>query len=184
MRAQIIGVLVFSVGCAMASAGYADERRRLAWLYEIKFGVLHHDTNGLWSGFRRERGVDFNLEAIFTPHVKFIGGTIRPAFGGSVNTAGDTSKLYAGLRWQYEHTSGMFFSMGLGGAIHDGKLNLERYDRKALGSRALFHMPIEIGYRLGARSSLSVYFDHISNASLADPNEGMDTLGGRFGYRF
>lgn len=184
MRAQIIGVMVFCIGCAMTSAGYADERRGLAWLHEIKFGVLHHDTDGLWSGFRREGGVDFNLEAIFTPHVKFLGGTIRPAIGGSVNTAGDTSKLYTGLRWQYEHISGMFFGVGLGGAIHDGKLNLERYDRKALGSRVLFHIPIEIGYRLGARSSLSIYFDHVSNASLADPNEGMDTLGGRFGYRF
>src|SRR5690606_5405275 len=119
-----------------------------------------------------------------TPHVKFIGGTIRPAFGGSVNTAGDNSKLYAARRWQCEHTSDMLFGMCLVGAFHDGQLNLDSYDRKAVGSRELFHIQNEIGYRLGARSSLSVYFDHISNASLADPNEGMDTLGGRFGYRF
>jgi hypothetical protein len=29
-----------------------------------------------------------------------------------------------------------------------------------------------------------VTFDHISNAELASPNEGLDTLGVRYGYRF
>lgn len=184
IRPQIIGVGVFTLACVVSSVGYAEERRVLAWLHEIKFGILHHDTDGLWSGFRRESGIDLNLEAIFSPHVKFLGGTIRPAFGGSVNTAGDTSKLYTGIRWQYEHAGGMFFGIGIGGAVHNGKLHLEQYDRKALGSRFLFHIPIEIGYRFGARSSLSAYFDHVSNAHLADENEGMDTLGARFGYRF
>lgn len=177
-------VLVCSLGCIFSSSVYADEWKASAWLHEVKFGVLHHDTSDLWSGFRRENGVDFNLEAIFSPHRRFLGGVIRPALGGSVNTVGDTSKLYTGLRWQYEHTSGMFFGIGLGGAIHDGKLHLRDNDRKALGSRVLFHIPIEIGYRLSAKSSVSVYFDHVSNAYLAHANEGMDTLGGRLGYRF
>lgn len=183
-RTSIIAVLLFSLSCTLSSAVYADERKLAAWLHEVKFGVLHHDTGGLWSGFRRENGVDFNLEAIFSPHRQFLGGIIRPAFGGSVNTVGDTSKLYTGIRWQYEHISGLFMGIGLGGAIHDGKLHLHHHDRKALGSRVLFHIPIEIGYRLNAKSSLSAYFDHVSNAYLADANEGMDTLGGRFGYRF
>ncbi len=184
MRTRIIGILVFSLTCTMTSVGYAEERKTLAWLHEVKFGILHHDTGGLWSGFSRESGVDFNLETIFSPHVNFLGGAFRPALGGSANTAGDTSKLYTDIRWQYEHASGMFFGIGVGAAIHNGKLHLVRDDRKALGSRVLFHIPIEIGYRLGARTSLSVYFDHVSNAYLADDNEGMDTLGGRFGYRF
>ena len=183
MRTQI-KLLVCCLGCVISSAAVADERKVSAWLHEVKFGVLHHDTGDLWSGFRRESGVDLNLEGIFSPHIKFLGGTVRPALGGSVNTNGDTSKLYSGLRWQYEHASGMFFGIGLGGAIHDGKLHLQHNDRKALGSRVLFHIPVEIGYRLTAKSSLSVYFDHVSNAYLASSNEGMDTLGGRFGYRF
>lgn len=184
MRIRIIGILVFSLTCTIMSAGFAEERKTLAWLHEVKFGILHHDTGGLWSGFSRESGVDFNLEAIFSPHVNILGGSIRPAFGGSANTAGDTSKVYTDIRWQYEHATGLFFGIGIGAAVHNGKLHLERDDRKALGSRVLFHVPIEIGYRLGARTSLSVYFDHVSNAYLADNNEGMDTLGGRFGYRF
>lgn len=184
IRTPIIPVLIFNVSCILPFAVYAEKPRAPTWLHEVKFGVLHHDTGSLWSGFRRENGVDLNLEALFSPHTQFLGGTIRPAFGGSVNTVGNTSKLYAGLRWQYEHATGVFFGIGLGGAVHDGKLHLHHDDHKALGSRVLFHIPVEIGYRLSAKSSLSVYFDHVSNAFLADTNEGMDTLGGRFGYRF
>lgn len=183
-RARFIGVLASSLGYVISSTGYAGEWRAPGWLYETKFGVLHHDTGSLWSGFRRESGVDINLEAIFSPHAKLLGGAIRPAFGGSVNIAGDTSKLYTGFRWQYEHVNGMFVGIGLGGVIHNGKLGLQQNDRKALGSRVLFHIPIEIGCRFDASSALSVYFDHVSNANLADANEGMDTLGLRYGYRF
>jgi hypothetical protein len=86
----------------------ASDRIVPGWLHEVKLGVLHHDT-GLWSGAARESGVDVNLEAIFSPQVPIFGGFIRPAFGGSVNTAGDTSKLYAGLRWQYEQLA-VYFS--------------------------------------------------------------------------
>ena len=184
MRVQIIKAWIFGLGCIASSHGYTNEWKAAAWLHEVKLGVLHHDTGALWSGFRRESGADFNLEAIFSPQYKILGGFIRPALGGSVSTAGDTSKLYSGIRWQYDHTSGLFFSVGFGGAVHNGDLHLQHNDRKALGSRVLFHIPIEIGYRVGARSSLSVYFDHVSNANFADPNEGMDSLGGRYGYRF
>ena len=184
MRAQIIKAWIFSLGCVASSHGYTTEWKASTWLHEVKLGVLHHDTGVLWSNFRRESGADFNLEAIFSPQYKILGGFIRPALGGSASTAGDTSKLYSGIRWQYDHASGIFFGVGFGGAIHNGDLHLRHNDRKALGSRVLFHIPIEIGYRVGARSSLSVYFDHVSNANFADTNEGMDTLGGRYGYRF
>lgn len=180
----IMSMLVFNLGCAISFSVDAEERRISAWLHEIKFGVLHHDPGSLWSNFRRESGVDLNLEAIFVPQVQLLGGTIRPVLGGSINMVGDTSKLYAGMRWQYEHASGVFVGIGLGGAIHDGKLHPHQSDRKALGSRVLFHIPVELGYRFTAKSSFSVFFDHVSNAFLADANEGMDTFGGRLGYRF
>ena len=177
--------LILGASCffTFLSNATAENQKIAAWINEVKLGVLYHDIS-MWSGIRREAGMDFNLEAIFAPHVKFLGGTIRPSIGGSVNAIGDTSKLYSGFRWQFEHASGVFLSLGLGGAVHDGKLHLHEIDRKALGSRVLFHIPVEIGYRVGAKSSLSAYFDHVSNAFLADHNEGMDTIGGRYGYRF
>ena len=182
---QFETMLVLGLCCtAISPFSYGSDRIAPGWLHEVKLGVLHHDT-GIWSGFGRESGVDVNLEAIFSPHMQIFGGFIRPAFGGSVNTAGDTSKLYTGLRWQYEHSSGIFFGVGGGGAVHDGKLYLQHNDdRVALGSRVLFHVPLEIGYRFNGKSALSAYFDHVSNAYLAHPNEGLDNLGARYGYRF
>jgi hypothetical protein len=56
--------------------------------------------------------------------------------------------------------------------------------KKSLGSRVLLRIPLEIGYSMTDHYEISILFDHISNAYLADPNEGLDTLGLRFGYRF
>lgn len=77
MREQI-KLLVCCLGCVISSAADADERRVSAWLREVKFGVLHHDTGDLWSGFRRESGVDLNLEGIFSPHIKFLAELFVP----------------------------------------------------------------------------------------------------------
>lgn len=152
---------------------------------ELKLGVLAHDVPDLWSGFRAEpNSVDINIEALLSPSVQFLGGTIRPAIGGSINTEGATSHAYIDARWQYETPSGIFFGVGLGAAIHDGQLELVHLDEKALGSRVLFHIPFEIGLRLDGHNSLSAYFEHTSNAYTVDPNEGLDRLGIRYGYRF
>ena len=169
------------VACAAgASAAAADPL-----INELKLGILDHDVPDLWSGFRAEpNSVDINIEAILSPSIMFMGGTIRPAVGGTINTDGTTSHAYIDARWQYETPSGIFFGLGLGAAIHNGQLELEDWDRKALGSRVLFHIPVEIGYRFDAHNSLSAYFEHTSNAYTVDPNEGMDRLGIRYGYRF
>lgn len=152
---------------------------------ELKIGVLAHDVPDLWSGFRAEpNSVDINVEALLSPSVAFLGGTIRPAIGGSISTVGATSSAYIDARWQYETACGIFFGLGLGAAIHDGQLQLEDWDRKALGSRVLFHIPAEVGYRFDAHNSVSAYFEHMSNAYTVSPNEGMDHLGIRYGYRF
>lgn len=158
---------------------YADDA-----LHEVRIGVLQHDTDGMWSGFRRESGFDVNLEAVFSPSLQFMDGSVRPAVGISVNSNGDTNKLYVDARWEYDTHSKLRPSFGLGVVIHDGNTDLTRNDRKALGSEVLFHIPIEFIYRLDTHNALSLYFDHMSNASLASPNEGMDSLGLRYGYRF
>ncbi len=152
---------------------------------ELRFGVLAHDVPDLWSGFRAEpSSVAINVEALLSPSVAFLGGAIRPAVGASINTEGGTSNIYVDARWQYETPSGIFFGLGVGGTVHDGQLELKDFDRKALGSRVLFHIPLEIGYRLDAHNSVSAYFEHMSNAYTVDPNEGLDRIGLRYGYRF
>lgn len=152
---------------------------------ELKIGVLAHDVPDLWSGFRAEpSSADINIEALFTPSVAFLGGTIRPALGASINTEGYTSNVYLDARWQLEMGSGIFLGLGVGGTVHNGQLNLEDWNKKALGSRVLFHIPVELGYRFDEHDSVSIYFEHMSNAYTVDPNEGMDRLGVRYGYRF
>ena len=74
--------------------------------------------------------------------------------------------------------------VGLGAAVHDGKLDTRDDDKKSLGSRVLFRIPIEIGYALNNRHRISILFDHVSNGYLANPNEGLDTFGLRYGYKF
>jgi lipid A 3-O-deacylase len=177
------------VGCGLAAwcaatAVHAQSTPQTGVVHELKLGLLVHDMPWLWSGFRLERGADINAEALLTPSVQFLGGHIRPAIGGSVSLSGQTSRGYIDARWQYETRSGVFFGIGLGAAVHNGTVNPTELDRKALGSRVLFHIPIEIGYRLDRHNSVSLYFDHMSNGYTQTYNEGFDSLGLRYGYKF
>jgi lipid A 3-O-deacylase len=154
-------------------------------IHEIKFGVLLHDAPHLLSGFRRETAsADINVEAQLKPSYFFLGGTIRPALGGTVSTDGQTSHMYADARWTFVQPGGMFFSVGIGAAIHDGMWSNRDPHSKALGSMALFHVPVEIGYQIDAVNSVSIYFEHISNGSFQIYNEGLDRLGVRYGYKY
>lgn len=152
---------------------------------EIRIGALAHDVDHLWSGFRLEpASLDLNLEVLFAPHLTFLGGTLRPAAGMTVNTAGATSKAYIDARWEFGGALGPFLGLGIGAAVHDGNIGPTAPDMKALGSRVLFHVPIELGWRLDRHNSVSIYFEHISNGYTQRYNEGLDSLGLRYGYRF
>ncbi len=152
---------------------------------EVRLGVHHHDA-GIF-GRNKEDGVDVSIEARFT---RFTGGfwdTIghpRAHLGVNINSEGDTSSAYTGLTWDWQVWGPVFFSFELGGAVHDGKTSTIKLDRKELGSRVLFREAIEIGYRFQGHHALSLRFDHMSNASIADNNEGLDTVGVVYGYSF
>jgi lipid A 3-O-deacylase len=150
----------------------------------VKLGLLSHDVDGLWSGFKRENGTDVNCEFILGVSTEMLGGTLHPVLGVSLNTQGDTSRLYLDGIWHYDLTMSIFGAIGLGFAFHNGEKHLVSDDRKALGSQLLFHFPIEVGYRFASNVSVSLFFDHMSNGDLAEENEGLDTLGFRIGYVF
>ena len=160
-------------------AGQRDHK----WLYEIRTGILAHDVP-LWSLSSVEGGVDINAELIFGyPDYSLLSGILHTNLGFSLNCRGDTSKIYSGLLWEYLWDTGIFLALGIGLAVHDGKLNNSN-NRKELGSRILFRIPIEIGLLFAVHHGISIMFDHVSNAYLAHPNEGLDTLGLRYTYRF
>ncbi|MCR6632079.1 MAG: acyloxyacyl hydrolase [Magnetospirillum sp.] len=155
----------------------------LAGVDEIRLGLFDHDLSFL--GHAKEGGVDVNAELLFeSPAVLNVLWSPRPHVGVSVNTQGDTSQLYGGLSWTVEPVQRLFLEISLGGSIHNGKLSYSGDDRKELGSRVLFRESISLGYRIDAHNSISVTFDHESNANLASNNEGLNNLGIRWGYRF
>ena len=158
---------------------------RISWIHELRLGVLDHDTDNMWSGYSRESGVDVSAELIFSPSYELWHGRIRPNLGLTVNTEGDTSKVYAGGVWQYLWKNGFILDLGAGLAVHDGETDdPEAFDRKQLGTRVLLHFSLELGYALSEHSRIYLMTDHISNGYTTDPNEGMDTLGIRYGYQF
>jgi lipid A 3-O-deacylase len=170
--------------CLLAFAALAPAAQADGLLYEMWGGVLAHDVPDLWSGFSVEdAAVAINVEALLSPALPVLGGAIRPAVGTSIAAGDGTSDAYVDARWRIECPS-RIFGLGLGAVIHDGQLNLVDLDQKALGSRVLFHIPVELGIRLDEHNAVSVYFEHMSNANTADPNEGLDRVGVRYGYRF
>jgi hypothetical protein len=166
--------------------GFAEEqpeKQNHKWLYGFRVGILAHDV-AVWSRSSVEGGVDFNAEFIFEfPKYPLFSGVLRSNLGLSLNNQGDTSKVYTGLLWEYVWDSGIFLDLGVGLAVHNGELD-HSADHKELGSRVLFRIPIEIGIYFKEHHGLSMMFDHVSNAYLAEPNEGLDTVGLRYTYRF
>ena len=169
-----------------AAGGYAfDDPSTEGLLREIRWGVAAHDVDGLWSSESYEDGPDILAELVFNrPLFQLLSGTAYPNAGATINTRGYTSKVFAGLLHQWELSEHLFFATGVGLALHNGELDTTQPDRKSLGSRVLFRVPIEFGIAFNCHHRIMVAFDHVSNAGLAQPNEGMDTLGVMYGYRF
>lgn len=150
---------------------------------EVRGGVYAHDIS-FWS-FNRESGTDINGEVLFvSPSFLDAIWSPRPHLGATVNTSGDTSIGYAGLTWEWNLPANFFIDANLGGAVHNGKLDTNDSNRKSLGSPVLFRLGAALGYNLTEKVNISVQFEHVSNAYLANPNEGMDNAGLRLGYRF
>jgi lipid A 3-O-deacylase len=185
LRVRMTAVLGLAAIVAVGTGSAASAGNDV--LYALKFGVLAHDVPGLWSGFQiEENAADINIEAQLATAWAMPWGAIRPVIGGSINTRGQTSDGYIDARWQGDCPSGLFFGLGLGAAVHDGAIGGPGSDpnEKWLGSRVLFHIPVEVGYHIDAHNDLSVYFEHMSNAYTEKYNEGMDRIGLRYGYRF
>ena len=182
--AAIFLVYALSVRCAWGQ-GSSDRTLGSDIVYGIRLGLLAHDVGGLWSHSRAEGGVDTNVEVVFKkPSFNVWQGTVLPNLGVSVNSRGDTSKAYGGLLWEFLFDNGCFVNSGVGLAVHTGQLESDDANHKQLGSRVLFRIPLEAGFTIFERHRISLMFDHMSNAYLANPNEGLDTIGVRYGIQF
>lgn len=191
-RMDFLCILIKALILVLALAGGAnafDVSSPDGFFREMRFGVAAHDVDGLWSGASKEKGPDICSELVFNRSLfdslfDLIDIDVYPNVGISINTRGDTSKVFGGFRLEWQALPRLTFSTGLGVALHNGKRDTDLDDRKSLGSQVLFRVPIEIGWVLNPHYRLVLAFDHISNAYLFSPNEGMDTLGVMVGYRF
>jgi hypothetical protein len=151
---------------------------------ELKLGALYHDprTCGVTSASSGRQRMRISRSSSCHGHTPSA-GYLRPAIGTSVNFIGGTSKAYADLRWEIEARSVCSSPLGMGAAIHNGELSPVDNDHKALGSRVLFHPSAELGYRFDGVNSVSIFADHVSNGFTQRYNEGLDTIGIRYGRR-
>ena len=109
----------------------------------------------------------------------------RPMLGFTVNDDGNTSQAYGGLAWEWWPAERIFIDFSFGFAVHDGNIDNNELGRKDFGSRVLFRESLELGWNFYNKDSISVILDHVSHGhAFGDPNEGMDSLGLRYGYRF
>ena len=176
------------VAAAMLAAACVTPATAQDIVSEARIGVLRHDIDFL--GDSLEPGQDINAELLFaSPGFLDLAFSPRPHLGVSVNTEGATSQLYAGLTWTIRAPhrgllGRLWFSPFLGGTVHNGELRSLDPEEKSLGSRVLFRLGGEIGVDVTQRISVSVVYDHASNANLADENEGLNNVGVRVGWRF
>ena len=152
-------------------------------LSELRLGAMAHDVGAF--GRQEEDGINLNVEFMFvSPEFLSAIWSPRPHAGFSVNSSSGTNQAYLGLTWTWEFLGKMFAEASFGGAYHDGETVTNDLKRKSLGCKVLFRESVSLGYNLTEAHNLSLMLDHISSAKLCDPNEGLDTLGLRYGYRF
>ena len=191
MRIRHTHTILGTIFCVMISAGNADAEQKI--VSEVRFGVYQHDTGII--GRHKEAGVDFAFEGLSRPLTALsLIGSPRIVVGGVVNSAGKTDQLYAGLtaernfvRSVFTRGDAFFIEGTVGGDWNDGKIDvtgtpLEEH-WKSHGSHFLFRIGWGVGYRINSTWSVALSFNHISNAGLADRNEGMNDLGLRVGMR-
>ncbi len=155
---------------------------------EVYGGVYAHAVDTPFTLDTEEAGVDFQIGARTEPlKALAIIGKPAPYIFASVNSAGDTNFVAAGLSWKIGKGP-VYVRPGVGLALHDApnlRVSTQSRFRTDLGSGVLFEPEIAVGVRLSGKASLEASWVHISNAQLFDSeqNPGIDMIGLRFNRR-
>ncbi|MCT4474685.1 hypothetical protein GGC47_001486 [Bosea sp. OAE752] len=184
----MVGLLGFEAANAAdltTPLAYAPPAVGVGLISELRGGVLAHNPAGRESG-----SADVNLELLFVkpfqpadPVMAFFVPRIH--LGTTINTAGDTSHVYAGFTWTYDFTDKLFAEASFGLGFHNGKTSdFVPRNRLALGCSPLFRESASLGYRISQNWSVMATVEHLSNAGLCNDNQGMTNYGVRVGYVF
>ena len=160
------------------------QARTFAPYNEIRGGVLYHDT------MDRETGVDINAEILLrwgalawkTPFLD-TQSMLRPHIGGNLNTAGDTSMIYAGYTLTIDLTDALFIEGSFGGMAHNGHTEAGQ-GGLALGCNVMFRESASAGFRINQAWNVSATIEHSSNNGYCSDNDGLTNVGVRVGYAF
>lgn len=154
---------------------------------ELFGGVFAHAIETPLSLDSGEGGADLQLGFRAEPIEALAPvGSPAPYAYASVNTAGDTDFVAAGLAWKFE-LGPLYVRPGVGLSLNNGPDR--RVDasgtRTDLGSRILFAPELGVGIDIGRGASLEASWVHISGARLfnSEQNPGIDMVGVRVNYR-
>jgi lipid A 3-O-deacylase len=189
----VVALLLF---CAPARAEGDYSPWRALGVDEIRVGAMKPNLEARHGGvgftFTPEGGVAVNAEVLFVspwaqPANPFLDFLLRPRpiLGATVNTEGDTSRVYLGAAWSLPLFDILFIEGTFGGAYHDGPLTSQAPNyRSAYGCRFNFHESASVGVQLGGNWRIMATAEHMSNGGLCQPNAGLSTYGARLGYKF
>jgi hypothetical protein len=152
--------------------------------FELRLGLAAYDT-GIFST-HDFNGAVINGEVLFpSPDFLSVVGSPRPVIGVDIATASDAVHFaYVDLNWDAHFTDRLYATWSLGGALTSATELKHSTEHKNLGCKALFHLAAGLGYDVSEHASVELYADHFSNADLCTPNNGAESAGLRFAYRF
>jgi len=183
-----LGALAAAVASSQALA--APQLPDYGTEFEIRGGIYGHGVPFTGPGIE-EGSVDANVEFL-TPRPALWTTTRlskllpRLQVGGTLNTAGKTSLVYAGAAWTWDFGgSPWFVEPNLGVAVHNGEFDVSPDShRLSLGCNPLFHTGASTGYRISRRWAVMATWEHASNGGLCSRNQGLNNLGARFSFSF
>ena len=174
--------------CAPASAKDTWPFDWLEWdrnadLWEARIGAGAFNTRALSDKTGTPEGVVVHGEIVAPSpdSLRFIGSP-RPYLGVEGAFSHEPIHVfYGGLTWQAYFTERFYYGFSLGGAVVS---DTQVIGDRSLGSNVLFNLQWNAGFDITPKQGVQFFVNHFSNANLADKNDGLDTTGGRFIYRF
>lgn len=154
---------------------------------EVFGGLYAHAVSTPLSLNTDEGGADVQLGYRGDPIAGLrVVGAPAPYALVSINTAGDTDFVAAGLAWKFD-VGPVYIRPGVGLSYNNGPRR--RVDaegtRTDLGSRVLFAPELGVGVAVSERFSVEASWVHISGARLfnREQNPGIDAIGVRVNWR-
>lgn len=153
--------------------------------WEMRLGIAAYDT-GVFSGQTLTGAVIEGEVVAPSPSCLRVIGAPRPYIGADIALSDNPiDVIYTGLNWETYVTRRLYFGFSAGGAVASRESVDDGHGRsKDLGSQLLFHLQASAGFDLTEHLTTQIYYNHFSNARLADPDNGLESIGARLGYRF